>query len=200
MFEGQPGDVVGLVPVGGSQVELGDELGLAVAELAEEELPEEAVIAEPLPSTVQRHQEEMRSSQILELLLGVGVSEHGVAQRAGELIEDRRAAQELLIAFGQPLQCLAIEVVGDVPIFPRNAQSVVAGVSGNERGEVQADGPPFGAVGHPRRSLGREGDRGVGEDGARRVSVEGEVARLELERRRPPPAGGPGAVARTGWR
>ena len=59
---------VRLVPVGRSQVQLGDQLGLDSAQLREQELPEQRVVAEPLPPTVEGDEEQARGLQAPELL------------------------------------------------------------------------------------------------------------------------------------
>ena len=53
MLDRQGGGSVGLVPVGGAQVQLGDDVGLNAPQLAEEELPVQSVVAVPLPAAVE---------------------------------------------------------------------------------------------------------------------------------------------------
>ena len=67
MFQGQRRGSVGLVPVGGSQVQLRDDVGLDPTKLTEQELPEQGVVAIPLAPAVQRHQEHARGLQVAEL-------------------------------------------------------------------------------------------------------------------------------------
>ena len=89
---------VRLVPVGGTQVQLGDDVGLDPTKLTEQELSEQAVVAVPLPPPVERDQEQARRLELAQPLLSAWFSDHGVAQRSTQLIEHRRAPQEPLVA------------------------------------------------------------------------------------------------------
>ena len=100
VLEGQRQGSVGLVPVRGSQVQGVDDLGLDPTELTEQELAEESVIAVPATTSVERDEEEAGRLQPGELGLGTGLPENRVAQRRTELIDDRRATQELLRGLG----------------------------------------------------------------------------------------------------
>ena len=89
-----------LVPVGRSQMQLGDDLGLDPAQLAEQELPKEPVIAVPLAAPVVRNQEQVRRLQAVQPVLGARLAEQGVAQRSREPIQHRGPTQKPLIIPG----------------------------------------------------------------------------------------------------
>ena len=129
VFEGQRRGPVGLVPVGGSQVQLRDDLGLDAAKLAEQELPEQGVVAIPPAPAVQRDQEQARRLQVAKLRLRARLVEDRVAQRSTQLVEHRRAPQEPLNTFRQLHQRLAVQVVGHVPIVTGDRQHVAVAVA-----------------------------------------------------------------------
>ena len=172
---------VGLVPVGGTQVQLGDHVGFDAAELTEQELPEQAVVAVPLPPTVERDQERAGRLEVAQPLLRARLADDRIAQRSTQLIEHRRAPQEPLLIFGQLHQRLAVQVVGHVPIVSGDRQPLAA-VARQQRSEVQADRPALGPCGHRRRLLAAEVDVGLREDVLGAGRVEGQVAGEELQR------------------
>ena len=104
VVDGDLGQAVGLVPVGGPEVELRDQLGLDATELAGQELAVEGVVAIPLAPPVERHQELVGGLEVTEVDLRARPAEDGVAERARELVEDRGAAQEVLDVVGLPGQ------------------------------------------------------------------------------------------------
>ena len=63
MLERRGRGSIRLVPVGGSEVQLGHDLGLDSAQLPEQELPEQGVVAEPLPPPVEGDEEQARGLQ-----------------------------------------------------------------------------------------------------------------------------------------
>ena len=83
------------------------------------------VVAVPAPLVVERDQEQVRPVQLLEHRLAAGLAGHGVAQRAGEPVEDGGLEQEPAHRLGLPVEDLLDEVVHDEP--------VVAGEPGDER-------------------------------------------------------------------
>ena len=82
VLEGGRRRSLGLVPVGGSQVQLRDDLGFDPAELAEQELPEQRVVAVPLAPPVERDQEHVRGLEAAQVLLRARLA-RGRRRRAG---------------------------------------------------------------------------------------------------------------------
>ena len=79
VFDGRRRRPVGLVPVGGAQVQFGDDVGLDATKLTEQELSEQAVVAVPLPSPVEGDQEQVRRLQLPKPFLRAWFSDHGLA-------------------------------------------------------------------------------------------------------------------------
>ena len=123
------GKAVGFVPVGGPEVELRDQVGLDATELAGEELAVQGVVAIPLAPPVERHQELVGGLEVPEVGLRVRSAEDGIAERTGQLVEDRGAAQELLDVLGLSGERLPVEVVGDEPVIAGDGQSRVSVLS-----------------------------------------------------------------------
>ena len=173
---------VGLIPVRGPQVQLLDDIGFDAAQLTEQELAKQRVVAVPLAPTIERHQEQVRRLQAAQLLLGARVGEQRVAQRSTQLIEHRGAAQEPLHLRRQVHHRLAVQVVGHIPILTRNRQPLTVTVSGDHRSQPQPDRPALGPFGHRGGHLPGDTDLGGREDllGARRV--QGQVVGLQFER------------------
>ena len=128
-----------------AQVQVGDHVGLDAAELAEQELAEQRVVAEPPPAPIERHQEGARCLELAQHALRVGRAEHGIAERGGEGLEHGGAPKESLLVLGQLGERLAVEVVGDVPVVARHRRRRTAAVARDRGGEEQADGPSLGA-------------------------------------------------------
>ena len=66
------------------EVELGDQVRLDPAQLAQEELTEEGVVAEPVAPSVQRNQEVAGGLETVQAILRIGTSYHGITQRRAE--------------------------------------------------------------------------------------------------------------------
>ena len=60
VLDGHRGGPVGLVPVGSSQMQFRDDVGLDSTQFAEQELAEQGVVAVPLAPTIERDQEQAR--------------------------------------------------------------------------------------------------------------------------------------------
>ena len=189
VLQGDRRGPVGLIPVSGPQMQLGDHLGLDAAELAEQELPEQRVVAVPLPAAVARNHEHAGGLEDPQLRLRAGLAQDGVAQRTTELIEDGGAPQEALRGLRQSRKRFAIQVVGHVPVFAGDGRGIATGVPRDQRGQVQADRPALGPRGHGRRRLPREGDVRRREDLPGTGGVERQVTRQQLLHvaRRPQP-------------
>ena len=94
--------------------------GSTRTKLAEQEFSKEAVVPVPLAPAIERDEERIRSLESAQLPLCAWLSEHGLTQRRAQLIEHRCATEEPLIALGQLAQRLAIQVVRDVAVVPRD--------------------------------------------------------------------------------
>ena len=82
VLEGHRRRAVGLVPVGGPQVQLGDDVGLDAAQLAEQELAEQGVVAVPLAPAVERDEEGAGRLEVdAAASCAPGRSEDRIAQR-----------------------------------------------------------------------------------------------------------------------
>ena len=130
-------------------MQLGDDLGLDLQELGEQELPEQRVVPIPPTVTVHRHQEQAARLQLPQPGLGAWLAENRVAQRTGQLVEHRRTSQEPLDVLGQLHQRLAVQVVGHIPVVTGD-RHLTSGVPGDQCGQVEPGRPPLGPRGHGR--------------------------------------------------
>ena len=83
-----------LVPLACPTVQLGRQLGLLVQEARPQDVGEELVVAVPLAPVVERDEEQVASIERLQHGLAPALAGHGVAQRAGQPVEDRGLQQE----------------------------------------------------------------------------------------------------------
>ena len=183
MLQGQRGRAIGLIPVGGSQVQLHDDVGLDPLKLAEQELPEQGVVAIPPAPAVQRDEEQARRLQVAQLRLTRPTRSR--SRRTAERTVGRApryAAGTAEHLSGSCDQQLAVQVVGDVAIVTGDRQPVAVTVAGDHRGQVQADGPSFGSRGDGCGLLVGEVHVGRGEDLLRARRVEGQVGGGDLHR------------------
>ena len=143
------GQVVRLVPAAGPLVQLRSQVGLLGEQARPQHLGEQMVVAIPLPLVVQGDEEEVRPLQGHEHVAPVVAAGHGITQRPGEPVEDRRAQQKLAHGLRLVLQHLLDEVVDDVPVVPGEAGDEAAGVVApldGQSGELQRRNPPLGAL------------------------------------------------------
>ena len=133
------------------------------------------VVAVPLPSTVERNQEQARGLEAAQLRVG-GSPRSASASGADSWSSTDGAAQEPLGALGQLQQRLAVEVVGDEPIVAGDRRRLAVAVTRDQRREVEADRPSFGALGDLGSDLGSELISCVREDLLGAGRVEREVA------------------------
>ena len=173
---------VGLVPVGGPQVQLHDDVGLDPTQLTEQELTEQGVVAVPLPPTVERDQEHVRGLEAAQLGPARLMLRGG--RRRAERTVDRAppCAAGTAGALGQSNERLAVQVVGHVPVVAGDRQRLAVAVARDHRREVEADRPAFGPFGHSGGQLRGEADVCLREDLLGAGRVEGQVARQELQR------------------
>ena len=179
VIDGALDGVVRLVPRRGSPVEGGHPLRLADRELPLEEVAQERVVA--VRPAVVVHQQ----GRACELPQDIGrpVSiRHDIAQRRGQLVEDRRAGQERDLGRGAALEHLGSEVVVD--------EVVGAGVApirsprrrpGSEDRERQQGRPPFGLSCQARRSFGRQPQPEFASEADGLTLVHRQLRRTDLE-------------------
>ena len=157
----------------------GTDVRLAALELVAQQLAEQVVVAIPLASPVERHDEAVRALERLERVCRPRRLEHGVAEAAAHAIQHRGVLEEPRLGRRQPGQELEAEVLGHEPVVAgeaRGARRARRPGLHRQRREVQAGGPAL-------RPLGQLG----------------ELARVELDARglaaaarpRARPAGGP---------
>jgi len=181
VLEGLRWGSAGLIPVGGSLVQRDYDAGFGAAKLAQQELPEQGVVAVPLPLAVERDQEHAGGLQAAQLPGRVAGPEDGIAQRAAELVEHGRAAQEPLHVLRLLAQGLAVQVVGNIPVVTGDGRCLAAALLGDHRGQVEAGRPALGPFGHRGSQLRRQADLCVGKNLLGAGRIEGQVARPELQ-------------------
>ena len=117
--------------------QLRHEIRLGTLELRAEQLPEETVVAIPVPVAVQRDDEQVRACERLQLRSRAARVQHGVAQRARHALENRGTGQEAEFVARQPREDLGAQILGDetvVPAEPDRARRPVP--LGRERRQV----------------------------------------------------------------
>ena len=146
------GVVVLGVPGARQPVQLALAAGLEPAQLRPQGPGEEPVDAVALIGAIERHDQQVRARELRKRLPGAGALQHGVAERPGELVEDRAAHEELSLRGGSVRQHLVAQVVGHEPVAAGEGRQrllqVRLGAHG-QRGEVQPDGPSLGQVHEP---------------------------------------------------
>ena len=135
---------VGLVPIGSQSTQSADSVGLMPFELADQHVPEKAVVAVRVARPVERHDKEVRVVERLQRPGRATPLEHRVAQRTVHRVEDRRSHQERALVVLQAGKALGSEIVGQIPVVAREID--VSRIPDRERGQVEARRPPFGTV------------------------------------------------------
>src|SRR5918993_3947444 len=129
-------------------MQFGDDIGLDLLELSEQELSEQPVVAIPPSPSIQRHQEQAPRLQLPKSGMRTWLVEYRVALGSRQLVEDRRAEEEPLNIFRQLHQRLAVQVVSHVPIVTGDRRWVAVTVPSDQRGQVEADRPSLGSCGY----------------------------------------------------
>ena len=140
--------VVGLAPVAGPPVELGDELRRLVQQVGPQHVGEEVVVPVPAAAVVERDEEQVGPLQRLEPGRAAVLAGHGVAQRAGQPAQHRGLEQEGAHVLGLAGQDLAHEVVDDEAVVPGEAGDEagdVVPVLHRQGGELEGGDPPLRA-------------------------------------------------------
>ena len=141
------------VPPGGRTVQPVHTVGLLGGEPGPQRVGEEVVVAVPPPLVIEGDDEQVAALEDREHVLSVVPAGERVAQRAGQLVEDRRVEQEGASLFGLAVQDLLDEVVED--------EAVASGERLDERrrrrrgcaatGPRAGDLPPIPRSGSPAR-------------------------------------------------
>jgi hypothetical protein len=144
--DGVVGVSLGQEPPGRPSVQRRDRLGPGAFELQPQQLAEEVVVAVPLASIVQRHEEEVRALYLLKHPARRPLPGHGVAQRRGQPVEDRRAEEKVAHLLSEPAQDLAPEVVDHVAVVAGELVDETRGIgllADGECGEIESRDPPL---------------------------------------------------------
>ena len=137
-----------LVPGARPPMQLGQEVRLLVLQTCEEHVSEQVMVAIPLATIVERHEEHIRLDRALQHRLPVRVAGDSVGRWPAQPGQDRRSEEELSDGIGLALQDLLDQVVDDVAIVAREACDELGRVSATlhrERGELEGCDPAFGA-------------------------------------------------------
>ena len=111
---------VRLAPRRRPPVELDDEIGLAPLQLGEEEVSKLVVVPVPIALPIERHDEEVRLHERLELVRRSRGLEHCIAQWAAHPLQHCGPGQEADVARAQPGQVLEVEVVDHESVVAAN--------------------------------------------------------------------------------
>ena len=148
---GQP---VVLAPSGRPAGELAHQLGLVALQLPTQQLPEQRMVAVPLPLAIQRDDQQVGPLQRLKHRGRAGGVQDRVAQRPRQAIQHRGPGQERHLGRRQAGQQLRLQVVDQEPLPPAEPDpGAVPGGLGLDRqgGQVQGHRPalgPPGQLGH----------------------------------------------------
>ena len=177
---------VRLVPRGGAGMELGDDIGFALAQLDTKELLEQRVVAVPLAPAIEWHEQQVGALQRLQDSTRTCSVHDGVAKGTAHAFEHRRSGQEGHPATRDARQQLRAQVVGHQAVVPAEREPAGAASSSglvSQRGEVQADRPPLGVpdeLGHLRL---RQPDSSAVEQQVRLPLVHRQIVDADLQDR-----------------
>lgn len=148
-------------------VEAGHQRAVLPGELRAQHVPEQVVVAVPVPDAVERHQEQVAVLEVAQCGAGVVAAEHRVAEVGAEPVEDAGAHEEALLLDGQPPQDVVAQVLredapGAVEAAERAAPLGVA--AERQRCQVDTRGPPLGALLEQRQLVRWQLDPGGPDD------------------------------------
>ncbi len=120
----------------------------AGAQLGLEHVPEEAVDTVELALPVGSGHEQVGVGERTQTLIGVPSLEHDIADVRAELVEDRRADQEVRVLGSRARQDLLARVLGELVVggLERHIAANLAVSAQDQRGEVDRGGPSLGAL------------------------------------------------------
>jgi hypothetical protein len=119
-----------LIPLARPVMQIWDLVAVLLFEVGAQDIGEEAVVAVPLASVVERDYEQVGSIELLQNGLAGTVGGDGVAELPTELLEDARAQQEASDRLGLAGEYLLDQVIDDIAVVP--------GEPGDEVGDVVA--------------------------------------------------------------
>jgi hypothetical protein len=195
VVDGQLGQALGLVPVGGPPVELGHPPGLAPLQLGQEQLPEQLVVAVPAVAAVHLDQRQLGLGQRRPHPVRPADAEDRVAQGPGQPVEHGRTGEE-----GHRRLREAVQQAGRHRGGPRLAvardrrpRGGPPALAGRGRGgQVQPHRPALG----PLQQLGHQGvagpDAGVLQQRPGLLAVHGQLVRPDLQQQAARPGQGLG--------
>lgn len=137
------------VPVAGARMTRLEEPRILEGQLAAQQVPEEVVVAVPLPPTIQRDHEQVLPFEVLEERLAVRDLAHGGGQGGVHPVEDRRSKEEAAGLRRLDFEHLLDEIVGDealATVEGLDERRRVRDVPQRESGELQAGHPAFGSL------------------------------------------------------
>ncbi|MDP9207529.1 MAG: hypothetical protein M3O65_03335 [Actinomycetota bacterium] len=145
------------VPGRGPPVQGHQQPRLPAVELHAEQLREQVLIAIPLAPIIQRNQEQIGAFQLLQQPRRPLRLQHGVAQRAGQALQDRGAQQEPPDGVRLAGQHLRAQVVGDMAVVAMERGDEGAGVLPAAKRQTGQDQPRRPALGPLGQTLGVAG-------------------------------------------
>jgi hypothetical protein len=179
-------DVAGIgVPGARALMQLGLALRLDAAQLRPEHPRQRRVVPVLAVGAVERNHQDVRPRHVPQHLAGAAAPEDGVAQRARQVLEHRRAPQELPLIVRQPVEQLVADVVRHQPVVAAEARDGAVHVllaAERLRREVQAGGPPLGALEQHEHVLRRQLDAGEAQHDGRLAARHAQVGRAQVHK------------------
>ena len=157
--DGRVDQVVLLAPGAGAPVQQRHEVGLLGQQARPQHVGEQLVVAVPLATVVERHEEEVGAVEVVQHPGCVVGADDGVAQGAAEPVEHRRAQQEVTHRRRLVGEHLLDEVVDDVAVVtgePGDEARDVRAALQRDGGQLERGDPPLGAVLEGAHLLGGE--------------------------------------------
>jgi hypothetical protein len=178
-------DVAGAgVPGARPPVQLGLELRLDAAELGLQHARQHRVVAVRRVRVVERDQQDVGPRHVAQHLARSAAFEDGIAERAGQAVEHRRAPQEGALVVLQRAEQLVPDVVRHQAIVAREARDRPVHVplaAERQRRQIEPCRPALGALEQHEHVLGRELEAGKLEHRGRLAAAHREVALAQVD-------------------
>ena len=152
-------------------------------ELELQNLAEQVVVAIPLAAGVERDQEHIRAREIREHSRRVLAPENRVAQLGREARQHRGAHQKIPGVRRERHQNLVGQIVANLASAARELPHLLVGVlkvAKPERRQIQARGPPLGAIDEQLHAVTGETDPLTHDEVARLIDRESQLPRADL--------------------
>ena len=179
---------VRLAPIGRTSEQTRHEIRLDSLELRTQQLLEEMVVAIPLPSPVQRHQEQVGTRQRFQHRRGAAPLEDRVAERTRHGLENGGPRQEAELVARQAREDLGDQIVGHKTVVPtERGQALHPGPARlcRERRQVQTSRPALRVLGELGDLAFRQLQAGRAQQLARLGLVHAQLVRTDLQREAP---------------